>query len=64
MVNTAKTFALLAALGGIIIAGGGLLGGSGGLTIGLVIALLMTGGSYWFSDKLAIASAKAEACHL
>ncbi|NIR39125.1 MAG: zinc metalloprotease HtpX [Actinobacteria bacterium] len=60
MVNTAKTFALLAALGGIIIVGGGALGGRGGLTIGLVIALIMAGGSYWFSDKLAIASAKAK----
>lgn len=60
MVNTAKTFTLLAALGGIIIVGAGLIGGSGGLVIGLIIGLAMAGGSYWFSAKLAIASARAQ----
>ena len=60
MVNTAKTFVLLAALGGIIITAGGVFGGSNGLVIGLVIGLALAGGSYWFSDKLAIASARAQ----
>ena len=60
MVNTAKTFTLLAAMGGLIIVAGGVMGGSGGLIIGLVIGLVMVGGSYWFSDKLAIKSAKAQ----
>lgn len=60
MVNTAKTFTLLAALGGLIIVGGGALGGQQGLVIGLVLALGITGYSYWFSDKLAIRSAKAQ----
>ena len=57
--NTAKTAALLAGLGGLAVAVGGLIGGSGGLVIGLLFGLLMVGGSYWFSDKLALRSAGA-----
>lgn len=60
MLNNAKTAALLAGLGGIIMAIGAATGGRSGLTIGLVIAVVTVGGSYWFSDKLAIASARAK----
>ena len=60
MVNTAKTFTLLALLGGLCIVVGGQMGGPSGLVIGLALGLLMTGGAYWFSDKLAIKSARAQ----
>ena len=60
--NTAKTGVLLAGMGGLIVAVAGILGGgsSASLTIGVVIALVMVGGSYWFSDKLALRSANAQ----
>jgi heat shock protein HtpX len=59
--NTMKTGILLAGLGGLIVAVAGILGGgsSTSLVIGLVLALVMVGGSYWFSDKLALKAAKA-----
>jgi heat shock protein HtpX len=58
--NTVKTYVLLAALGGFLILIGGLFFGGNGATIGLVIGLAFTGGSYWFSDKLAIRAARAQ----
>lgn len=56
--NTVKTTALLAVLGGLLV-GLGSLFGSGGIIIGFALALVMIGGSFWFSDKLAIRSARA-----
>jgi heat shock protein HtpX len=58
--NTIKTFVLLAALGGFLILIGGMFFGGNGAAIGLVIGLVFTGGSYWFSDKLAIRAAGAQ----
>lgn len=58
--NTLKTTVLLAGLGGLFVAVGGLLGGSGGAAIGLLIGLALVGGSYWFSDKLALKAARAQ----
>jgi heat shock protein HtpX len=57
--NTMKTFVLLAAFGGILM-GIGSLFGTGGLIIGLGIGLLFVGGSYWFSDTLAVRAAGAQ----
>lgn len=55
--NTVKTAVLLAALGGFFILIGGALGGQGGAIIGLALGLVFVGGSYWFSDKLAVRAA-------
>ena len=56
--NTIKTAVLLAALGALFM-GVGSLFGSGGLVIGLMLGLVFVGGSYWFSDKLAVKAAPA-----
>ena len=58
--NTIKTYVLLAALGGLFVVLGQAFFGVGGATIGLVIALVIVGSSYWFSDKLAIKMARAQ----
>ncbi len=60
--NTMKTGVLLAGMGGLIVAVAGILGGgsSGALTIGVILALVMVGGSYWFSDKLALKAGGAQ----
>jgi len=57
--NTLKTTVLLAAIGGLFVAVGSMLGGSTGAAIGLLLGLVMVGGSYWFSDRLAIRAAGA-----
>ena len=58
--NTIKTYVLLAAIGALFLVIGEILGGSGGLTIGLILGLIMVGGSYWFSDSIAIKAARAQ----
>lgn len=60
MKNSLKTGVLLAALGGLIMAVASAFGGRSGLTVGFVIAVVTVGGSYWFSDKLALKSARAQ----
>jgi heat shock protein HtpX len=57
--NTFKTFILLAFLGAVFI-GIGAIFGTGGLLIGAALGLLFVGGTYWFSDKIAVAAARAK----
>ena len=56
--NTFKTYVLLAGLGGLLVLAGSFFG-RGGAVIGMVLGLALVGGSYWFSDKLAIRAARA-----
>ncbi len=58
MRNTLKTTVLLAGLAGLIMFVGSFFGGAG-LWIAGLLAFAMVGGSFWFSDKLAIRSARA-----
>lgn len=57
--NTAKTFILLAALGALFM-GVGSFWGQGGLILGLGLGIVFVGGSYWFSDKVAVRAAGAK----
>ncbi|HWT03772.1 MAG TPA: zinc metalloprotease HtpX [Pyrinomonadaceae bacterium] len=57
--NTLKTTILLGALTGLLVLIGGWLGGSYGAVVGLVFALAMNFGSYWFSDRIALKLAGA-----
>jgi heat shock protein HtpX len=57
--NTIKTYVLLAAIGGLLVVVGRTFFGQAGAFIGLALGLVMVGGSYWFSDKLAIRAARA-----
>jgi heat shock protein HtpX len=52
--NTLKTFALLAALGALLVFVGGLLGGRGGMVMALIFAVAMNALVYWKSDTLAL----------
>jgi heat shock protein HtpX len=55
-----RTTLLMAALGGILVVIGYAIGGVGGATGFLAIALLMNFAFYWFSDRIALASARAK----
>jgi heat shock protein HtpX len=54
MANSVKTVILLGALSGILLVIGELTGGSQGLMVAFVFAVIMNIGSYWFSDKIVL----------
>lgn len=58
--NTIKTFTLLAGLAGLLVLAGQVLGGTGGAVLGFLLGMGLVGGSYWFSDRLAVRAARAE----
>jgi heat shock protein HtpX len=58
--NALKTALLLGLLSGLLLVGGEALGGRNGLYMGLGIAVVMNFGSYFFSDKIALATYSAQ----
>ncbi len=60
MSSSIKTTFLLAALSGLILLIGGMLGGRGGLVIAFIFAIGMNFFSYWFSDKMVLRSYGAQ----
>jgi len=52
--NTIKTWTLLAALAGLLVFVGGLIGGQTGMILALGLAIAMNGFVYWKSDTLAL----------
>ena len=59
-INRAKTWILIAALGGLFVLVGDFVGGGRGMTIALVLALAFNGAMYWFSDRIAIATTRSK----
>ncbi|HXZ13333.1 MAG TPA: zinc metalloprotease HtpX [Candidatus Sulfotelmatobacter sp.] len=57
--NGIKTVLVLGALSGLLMLVGDTYGGPNGLTLALGLAILMNGGAYFFSDKIALASSGA-----
>ena len=54
-----RTTLLLGALTGLLMAFGSALGGSHGMTMALIFAVIMNVGAYWFSDKMVLAAYSA-----
>jgi heat shock protein HtpX len=54
MSNVLKTTVLLGVMTGLFLMIGDLVGGSQGLVLGFVLAIVMNFGSYWFSDKIVL----------
>jgi heat shock protein HtpX len=59
MSTRVRTWILLAGLSALLVAVGGLIGGASGVLVFLVIALVMNGAMYWWSDSLALKMSRA-----
>mgnify|MGYP003327918048 FL=1 len=60
MFNLVKTAILMAAITGLFIAVGAMLGGQEGMVMALIFAIGMNFFSYWFSDKLVLKMTNAQ----
>ena len=60
MGNGLKTALLLGTLSGLLLVIGDLLGGSNGLVVAFLFAVIMNFGSYWFSDKIVLRMYRAQ----
>ena len=59
-INKVKSWLLLAALAGLFVAVGALIGGRGGATIALGLAFVFNFIMYWSSDRIAIAATRSK----
>lgn len=57
--NSIKTVFLLTLLTVLLVFAGRIFGGTGGMAIALVLAVVMNVSAYWFGDKIALSMAKA-----
>jgi len=60
MLSNVKTVVLLVAISGLLLAIGFFVAGTAGLVLAGILAAVMNIGSYWFSDKLALAMTGAK----
>ena len=60
MINNLKTYILLASLTALLVAIGGLLGGSTGMLVALILAGAMNFSAYWYSDVIVLKIYSAE----
>jgi heat shock protein HtpX len=60
MTNSIKTVLLLGLLTGVLLLGGELIAGQNGLYMGLAFAVVMNFSTYFFSDKIALATYSAQ----
>ncbi|MBA3857114.1 MAG: protease HtpX [Cyanobacteria bacterium PR.3.49] len=58
--NTLKTLVFMGILTSLIVVVGGIFGGKTGMIFAFAFALVMNVGSYWFSDKIALAAHGAQ----